>query len=193
MRKLHGLRCGDGAPNPTSGAGGRGQEALFGELTARIRGWATRPSPPSLGKPKTKRQGNARHQPRLRPAGGAAFTHSLAQTPQLAPSGTPIGRAGCGGRQFRVRGPPPPRPEGGRGDSRGRLPRRSLKGPNLLKDRTAPQGAAFPVVILHITFKHYSHTRHFTPIFRTLHNRFGGSLFLCVYFGHLLFSVLTEI
>ena len=133
MRKLHGLRCGDGAPIQPSGAGARGQEALLGALTARIRGWATRPSPPSLGKPKTKRQGNARHQPRLRPAGGAAFTHSLAQTPQLAPSGTPIGRAGCGGRQFRVRGPPRPGPrEGGETraeDSRGA----ALKGPTSSK------------------------------------------------------------
>lgn len=64
-------------------------EALFGEqprraLVARLR----------RGKTQGEEAGNARHQPRLRPAGGAAFTHSLMRR-RPAPSGMRIGGAGC--------------------------------------------------------------------------------------------------
>lgn len=58
--------------------------------TARLRAGR----PPSLGETQREEAGNARHQQCLRPAGGAAFTHSLVSR-RLAPSGMPIGGAGC--------------------------------------------------------------------------------------------------
>lgn len=71
----------------------------------------------------------AQLQPRQRPAGGAAFTHSL-QRRKLAPSGTRIGRAGCA--RPSVPAPPRPRPRPGEGGESVI----TLKGLHRLKART---------------------------------------------------------
>lgn len=92
---------------------------------------------PYLGKPKPGRRGNAGHPPRLQPAGGTAFTHSLARAPHARSfSDADWQRRQRAAVSSGLEGPPPhPHPatapgprEGGEtraGDSRGA----ALKGP----------------------------------------------------------------
>lgn len=148
---------------------------------------------PYLGKPKPGRRGNAGHPPRLQPAGGTAFTHSLARAPHARSfSDADWQRRQRAAVSSGLEGPPPPSPpghrpgpEGGRGNSRRRLPGRSLKGPDHLNARTAPKGYPFPVVMLRVTFKCRPHTRHFIPIVKTLLIGFWGVcfVFVCGFFG----------
>lgn len=86
LRAAAGPLCAADAPDPRRGAGGgRWGSPYVGTDADR---------PPSLGETQGEKAGNVRRQPRLRPAGGAAFTHSLMRR-RMAPSGTRIGGARC--------------------------------------------------------------------------------------------------
>ena len=111
---------------------------------------------------------NAGNQPRLRPAGGAALTHSL-QGPQARSF-----RDADWQRRLRsavssgLECPPTPCPREGGETHATKDSWRSLKGPDRLKRRAAPKIESVPMVVMRFTFKHHLHARHVNSIVSNL-------------------------
>lgn len=165
MQRLHRLRCGDCAPSPRGGADGGGRRGpIWGKACREApRGCTPLARPPSLGKPNARRRVNAGNQPRLRPAGGAAITHSL-QGPQVrsfrdADWQRRLRSAVSSGLEC-----PAPCPREGRETQATQYSGRSLKGPDRLKCRAAPKIELVPMVVMRVTFKHHLYARQVTSI-----------------------------
>ena len=110
---------------------------------------------------------NAGNQPRPRPAGGAAITHSL-QGPQVrslrdADWQRRLRSAVSSGLEC-----PAPCPREGGETQATQYSGRSLKGPDRLKCRAAPKIELVPMVVMRVTFKHHLHAKQVTSIVRNI-------------------------
>lgn len=117
---------------PTRGSGRRGGEALVGDRRARERSVDAHCSPSFLQRAlKEQARDNMLA---ASAAGGRRRFHSLAQTPQVVPSGTRTG-GGAARDVSSGLGPPRPPPERGGETSAGDWGDATLKGPTISKTR----------------------------------------------------------